>query len=135
MYGSSHTWCALGFGSTYSGYGGYGGYGSIGGYGYRPFGMVGGYSGYGASGYGGEEDSHFIRQAEVINQMISVTIKKCTLFPAFSCVCMLWLMSGECKNVVVMTGVKLHTYLCDHNVCLMEPWMSYTTQHELEVYQ
>ena len=83
----THTMCSLGFGSTYSGYGGYGGYGGIGGYGYRPFGMVGGYggygSGYGASGYGGEEDSHFIRQAEVINQMINVTIKKCTLFPAF----------------------------------------------------
>lgn len=38
-------------------YGGYGGYGTYGAYGgYRPFGMFGGH---------GEEDSQFVRQAEV----------------------------------------------------------------------
>ena len=62
----------LDFGGSYGTYGGYGGYG---GYGYRPFGMVGGYgygSGYGGS-YGGafgEEDSHLIRQAEVIISLL-----------------------------------------------------------------
>ena len=69
MYTYLHTSYTQDFGGTYGTYGGYGGYG------YRPFGMVGGYgygSGYGGS-YGGafgEEDSHFIRQAEVINQSI-----------------------------------------------------------------
>ena len=64
----THMMTLLDFGGSYGTYGGYGGYG---GYGYRPFGMVGGYgygSGYGGS-YGGafgEEDSHLIRQAEVI---------------------------------------------------------------------
>ena len=86
MHTLTHNNYALGFGGTYGTYGGYGGYG---GYGYRPFGMMGGYgygSGYGGS-YGGtfgEEDSHFIRQAEVIDQLMWLCCPMPDSFHVFS---------------------------------------------------